>query len=204
VSSRRHPVHPIEAESYRLMAMRLQTGDRPPLTRAIVERVVHATADLSFADSMVVDEQDAEAGRRALAGGAPVVTDVEMVRAGIAGSLCYLAAARAAAAPPDAEAELTLSARGIRLAAEEHPDGAVFAIGCAPTALDELISLVESGAVRPAFVVGVPVGFVGAAESKARLRESARACALPLVSNLGERGGSAVAAAVVNALRRLA
>jgi precorrin-8X/cobalt-precorrin-8 methylmutase len=88
----------------------------------------------------------------------------------------------------------------MRLAAARHPEGAVFAVGCAPTALMELVGLAEAGAMAPALVVGLPVGFVGAAEAKEALRRSG----LPAVSNLGEKGGSAAAGAAVNALWRLA
>ncbi|MDP1805476.1 MAG: precorrin-8X methylmutase, partial [Acidimicrobiales bacterium] len=80
-------------------------------------------------------------------------------------------------------------------------DGAVVVVGCAPTALDEVVRLHDAGTFRPALVIGMPVGFVGAAESKARLRATS---GLPAVSNVGEKGGSAVAAAALNALVRLA
>ena len=87
---------------------------------------------------------------------------------------------------------LTRSAAAVRLAYEEVGPGAVWVVGCAPTALFELVAL----DARPALVVGLPVGFVGAAESKQALRESG----LPAVSNVSEKGGSAVAAAALNAL----
>jgi precorrin-8X/cobalt-precorrin-8 methylmutase len=82
------------------------------------------------------------------------------------------------------------------LAAEQAADGAVWAVGNAPTALYELLALAAAGVVRPALVVGLPVGYVGAAESKAALRDTD----LPQLSNVSARGGSAVAAAAVNAL----
>ena len=85
-------------------------------------------------------------------------------------------------------------------AAAAHPEGAVVVVGCAPTALEEVVRLHDAGVFRPALVIGMPVGFVGAAESKERLRASG----LPAVSNIGEKGGSAVAAAALNALVRLA
>ncbi len=192
-------VHPIEAESYRRLASRIDLSNLAPGPRAIVERVIHATADVEFADSLRISDGAIEAGLRALREGCAVVADVEMVRAGIGsvGGECFLAEARAAAG----DLELTLSARAMDRAAGKHPDGALFVIGCAPTALERLLDLVAAGRVRPALVVGVPVGFVGAAESKQRLRSFA---ALPSISNVGERGGSAVAAAIVNALARLA
>ena len=95
-----------------------------------------------------------------------------------------------------ATAGITRSAAGIRLAARDAADGAVWAIGNAPTALAELLRLAEAGEVRPALVIGLPVGYVGAADAKAALRASG----LPALSNTSARGGSAVAAAAVNAL----
>lgn len=186
-------VHPIEVESYRILADRVDLSDLPPVSRAVVARVIHASADLEFATSMVLAESDLLGAVRALRDGAPVVTDVEMVRSAVShpATCCHLASA-----PPDAAP--TRSAAAMRLAARQHPEGAVFVVGCAPTALTELVSARRS--LRPALVIGMPVGFVGAAESKEALRKSG----LPAVSNVGEKGGSAVAAAAVNALVRLA
>jgi precorrin-8X/cobalt-precorrin-8 methylmutase len=86
------------------------------------------------------------------------------------------------------------------MAAARHPEGAVVVVGCAPTALAQVVRLAAQGRLRPALVVGLPVGFVGAAEAKEELRASR----LPSISNVGEKGGSGAAAAVVNALARLA
>lgn len=193
------PVHPIEAESYRLLAERCDLSHLEAGPRAVLERVLHATADFSFVDSLVAPPASVAAGVTAIRAGAPVVVDVEMVRAGISGvrAECRLDDARRTVRTE----RLTLSAAAMRLAAAEHAEGAVFAVGCAPTALEELVSLCLAGDVRPALVVGVPVGLVGAAEAKQRLRD---ATAIPSVSNVGARGGSAVAAAIVNALVRLA
>ncbi|MDQ3574344.1 MAG: precorrin-8X methylmutase, partial [Actinomycetota bacterium] len=94
----------------------------------------------------------------------------------------------------------TRSAEGIRIAAERHPARAVVVVGCAPTALHEVIELARAGRFDPALVIGLPVGFVGAAESKAALRTSG----LAAITNVGHKGGSAVAAAVFNALARMA
>ena len=190
-------VHPIEAESYRILNGRVDLSRFGPAAAAVVARVIHASADVEYAATMVVDDADAAAGISALRGGAPVVTDVEMVAAGIPGvaAACYLGQAAA-----DPDGGLTRSAAGMRLAAARHPDGAVVVVGCAPTALAEVVRLWEEGDLRPALVVGLPVGFVGAAEAKAALR----ATGLPSISNVGEKGGSAVAAAAVNALARLA
>ncbi|MGI8810254.1 MAG: precorrin-8X methylmutase [Acidimicrobiales bacterium] len=187
-------VHPIEAESYRILAERVDLSGFGPLAAAVVARVIHASADLEYAESMVVAEAAVEAGVAALASGAPVVVDVEMVRHGVTGidTCCYL--------PDTAPDGTTRSAAGMALAAERHPHGAVVVVGCAPTALDEVVRLHQAGGFSPALVVGLPVGFVGAAASKERLRASG----LAAVSNVGEKGGSAVAAAAVNVLVRLA
>lgn len=191
-------VHPIEEQSYRILAERVDLSELGPLARAVVARIVHASADPEYARTVVAAEPDLAAGVEALRSGAPVVTDVEMVRHGISGAdiRCYLHAADAAPLPSG----MTRSAAGMRMAAARHPLGAVFAIGCAPTALSELVRLHAAGEVRPALVVGLPVGFVGAAAAK----EALRASGMPAVSNVGDKGGSAVAAAAVNALVRLA
>jgi precorrin-8X/cobalt-precorrin-8 methylmutase len=197
-------VHPIEAESYRILAERIDLDRWPPLSRAVVARVVHASADVSFADSLVVDEGTCAAIVRALRSGAPVVADVEMVAVATkrAGTLSLLAAGRGRAALDRAAGEpgITVSAAAMREVADRWPNGAVVVVGNAPTALLEAVALAEEGRFDPVAVIGLPVGFVGAAESKAALLDSG----LPAISNVGERGGSAVAAAALNALWRLA
>ncbi|MHA6763488.1 precorrin-8X methylmutase [Streptacidiphilus sp. PAMC 29251] len=183
-------VHPIERESYRRLRSRLDTAHLPPLTRAVAERVIHSSADLSYLDDLVIaDEAVLRTAAEALAAGAPLVADVEMVAAGITArrALCRVREAKG-----DPATGLTRSAAAVRMALAEVGPGAVWVIGCAPTALEELLLL----DARPALVIGLPVGFVGAAESKAALRASG----LPAVSNVSEKGGSAVAAAAVNAL----
>jgi precorrin isomerase len=187
VTSATRTVHPIEQESFRILRSRLDTSRLPPLRRAVLERVIHASADLAYATDLVADEDELRSAHAALHAGAPVVADVEMVAAGIT-------ARRAVCRLPDATAcaGLTRSAHAVRLAYAEVGPGAVWVIGCAPTALEELIAVDAA----PALVVGMPVGFVGAAESKAHLRASG----LPAVSNISEKGGSAVAAAALNAL----
>ena len=128
--------------------------------------MVHSTADESFAATARIGDQAVEAALAALAAGAPVVCDSRMVVAGIpsvAGAVCFLD--QVAEAPPGD----TRSAAAVRLAAERHPDGALWVVGNAPTALFALLNLYASGALRPAAVVGLPVGYVGAAESKAAL-----------------------------------
>jgi precorrin-8X/cobalt-precorrin-8 methylmutase len=161
--------------------------------------MIHATADESFASSSRIGARAVDEALAALRGGAAVVCDTRMVLAGIPAvstARCFLD--RVAGPPPGG----TRSAAGIDLAASEHPDGALWVIGNAPTALARLLELARGGAVRPAAVVGLPVGYVGAAEAKAALWSSPLQ---PLaITNVGYRGGSPVAAAAVNALAALA
>jgi precorrin-8X/cobalt-precorrin-8 methylmutase len=189
-------VHPIETESYRIIRSVVDTRGLPRHGRDVTERIIHTTADPSWHTDLVLDEDALVAGAAALAGGAPLVVDVTMVAAGVTSypSICLVKAAETAETA--AATGLTRSAAAVRLAARQAADGAVWAVGNAPTALYELLSLAATGAVRPALVIGLPVGYVGAAESKAALR----ATGLPQLSNVSARGGSAVAAAAVNAL----
>ncbi len=179
----------------------------PPLD-AVVERVVHSTADVEYATLLRASPGAVEAGVAALRRGCAVVTDVNMVRVGISARRVTALGARVACfvgEPGVAEAArragLTRSAMGLRRAAELGLlEGGLAVVGNAPTALDELLRLVAQG-VRPALIVGVPVGFVGAAESKAALMGVR---AVPWITVEGVKGGSAVAVAVVNALLILA
>jgi precorrin-8X/cobalt-precorrin-8 methylmutase len=187
-------VHPIEAESFRILRARLDLSHLSPGTRAVVERVIHATADLEYAATMVASEAAVDRAVTALAAGAAVVTDVEMTRVGIGpAACCHLNEVVATGGR-------TRSAAGIAAAAEAHPDGAVVVIGCAPTALDEALALAAAGRWRPAVLIALPVGFVGAAAAK----DAARASGLPVITNTGDKGGSAAAAAACNALVRMA
>ena len=187
-------VHPIERESYAILRRRVDTSHLPPLTRAVVERVVHASADPAYVGDLVCDEAALAAGLKALRGGAALVVDANMVSAGITTreSLCLVRDPRATELA--AATGLTRSAAAIRIAATIVGPGAVWVVGNAPTALFELIDLLD--AVRPALVIGLPVGFVGSVESKQALRENGIAS----LTNCSEKGGTAVAAAAVNAL----
>lgn len=173
---------------------------------AVALRLIHAcgmpeiATDLRFAPGAVA------AGAAALAAGAPVLCDCRMVAGGVSlpvgfnnPVLCLL---DDPAVPGRAKAEgTTRSAAQVPLW-RAHQAGAVIAIGNAPTALFRLIEEIEKGGPMPAIVLGFPVGFVGAAESKQALSE--RAGAVPHATLLGRRGGSAIAVAAVNALARIA
>ena len=185
-------VHPIEAESFRILREQVDLSHLGPLSRAVAERVIHASADLEYAESLVFDEAALRHGIEALRRGARVVTDVGMVAAGIMAreALCFVSDPRARLLAE--HLDITRSAAGFRLAEKEAGFDAVWVVGNAPTALFELLEM----DARPALVVGLPVGFVGAAESKESLIRSG----LPAVTNHGPKGGSAVAAAALNAL----
>ena len=185
-------VHPIETESYRILRGMVDLSHLGPLSRAVTERVIHASADLDYAESLLLEEAALENGVSALRRGEPVVTDVRMVAAGITGrqTLCLVSDPRAQALSK--QLGITRSAAGFRVATEEVGKGAVWVVGNAPTALFALLAL----DVAPSLVIGLPVGFVGAAESKSALLASG----LPAIANRGPKGGSAVAAAALNAL----
>jgi precorrin-8X/cobalt-precorrin-8 methylmutase len=174
------------------MRERVDLSHLGPLCRAVVERVIHASADLDYAESLVLDETVLGRGLEAIRDDAPIATDVGMVAAGITAreTLCFVSDPRAGEL--SGRLGITRSAAGFRVAAEEAGSGAVWVIGNAPTALFELLEL----ETEPALVIGLPVGFVGAAESKEKLIESE----LPAISNHGPKGGSAVAVAALNAL----
>lgn len=185
-------VHPIETESYRILRGMVNLSHLGPLSRAVAERVIHSSADLEYARSLILDEVALERGIEALRQDAPIVTDVGMVAAGITGreAQCLISDTRTRGL--SGSLGITRSAAGFKLAAEEVGREAIWVVGNAPTALFELLEL----DVSPALVIGLPVGFVGAAESKAALAASG----LPAVTNRGPKGGSAVAAAALNAL----
>jgi precorrin-8X/cobalt-precorrin-8 methylmutase len=134
-------VHPIEQRSYEILRSLVDTSVRPPYTRAVVERVVHASADLDYAAEIVADEAALALAAERLREGVPVVTDVAMVAAGITARRTVCRVADPEAARLARELGITRSAAGLRLAAEEVGPGAVYVIGCAPTALFELITL---------------------------------------------------------------
>lgn len=181
-------IHPIEAASLRILRGLVDLAHLPPLSRAVAERVIHASADLSYAEDLVLEEDALRRGLEALRAGAPIVTDVRMVAAGIA-----LPRVRCALDEPvDGSEASTRAAASVRAAARAVGGGAVWVIGCAPTALTELLAC----RAAPAFVVGLPVGFVGATEAKHALLGSG----LPSLTNRSMKGGSAVAAAALNAL----
>ncbi len=195
----------IEAESFRIIEQELGDHAFDPQTFAVVRRVIHATGDFGFADHLRFGNQAVRVGIAAIRAGKNILTDVNMVAAGINKTaltafggrvICRLAEPGVAAVA--AESGRTRSEVAIEQGMNENIG--IVAIGNAPTALLKVMDLVSRGAAGPDLVVGVPVGFVNAAESKEILSRQG----YPLIWVLGRKGGSPVAAAIVNALSRLA
>lgn len=192
----------IEMESMRIIRAGLK---RPWLDQEypVVERLIHTSGDPSLEQVIAIHPQAISCGLEALKKGATVITDVEMVRAGIAKEKLKLLGGSVECHLNDPEIAqqakewgITRSMTAFRL----HPErlqGAIVAIGNAPTALLEVLRLAEQPETRPALILGIPVGFVGAKESKDLLWERQD---IPSITVLGTRGGSPLAATVVNAL----
>jgi precorrin-8X/cobalt-precorrin-8 methylmutase len=168
----------------------------------VAVRIIHACGMVEIADDIVFSPGAVETAQAALNRGAPILCDANMVAYGVTRArlpakndvLCTLAEPRVAELAR--QIGTTRSAAALDLWGERL-DGAVVAIGNAPTALFRLLELLHAGAKPPAAIIGMPVGFVGAAESKEALRQYAR---VPFIIVTGRRGGSAMAAAAVNAI----
>ena len=178
----------------------------PPETEAVVRRVIHATADFAYAETLRFTPGAVRRGALALAAGADIVTDTNMALAGVSKpalarlggtACCYMADPAVAEAAK--KGGVTRAAAAMEYAAARHP-GAVFAVGNAPTALFALCDAMERGVFRPALVIGAPVGFVNVVESKERLVALCEKLGVPAIAAMGRKGGSGVAAAVCNAL----
>ncbi|MEA2178318.1 MAG: precorrin-8X/cobalt-precorrin-8 methylmutase [Solirubrobacteraceae bacterium] len=177
-------------------------GTEPILERTIV-RMIHACGMVDLVTDVEASPGFASAGEAALRAGAPVLCDTNMVASGVTRSrlpagndvVCTLTDARVAALAE--ELGTTRTAAAIELW-RERLEGSLVVIGNAPTALFHLLDVVAAGGPRPAAVIGIPVGFIGAAESKVALARQALGLEYLVVH--GRRGGSAIAAAAVNAL----
>lgn len=198
--------HPIEKESFRILSSEMDDSAFSSLELPIIKRVVHSTADFEYKDLVGFSPGAVEAGIEALRAGRDIITDVRMIEAGISKARLtpFGSAVRCFSSDRDvaviAEKEgLTKTAASMRKASKRM-DGSIVAIGNAPTALQELLKIVKEGGPRPALVIGVPVGFVGAVESKEELAKSG----IPHILTRGRKGGSTVAVAIVNALAILA
>ena len=193
----------IERQSFEIISGEVDLSGLPAEERPIVQRVIHATADLEFKESLLFHPEAVRKGIEAIKGGGDVLTDVEMVRTGINKQrlarwggkvLCGLSAD-----PSGGQAQgMTRAEAGIERALKEGAGNiGMIAIGNAPTALLKIIEMLRAGPPdRAPLVVGVPVGFVRAVESKAILSTQA----FPFITNLSRKGGTPAAVAIVNAL----
>jgi precorrin-8X/cobalt-precorrin-8 methylmutase len=198
----------IETESFRIIDAEAGDHGWPDAEWQIVRRAIHTSADFEYAASMVLSDGVVEQALAALRGGAGIVTDTNMALSGISKPRLsrFGCAVSCHVADPDVAAlagreGITRSIAAMRKAVANRVNR-VFVIGNAPTALFELLRLVEAGQAKPALIIGLPVGFVGAEESKNAL--AAGGHGIPFITNIGRKGGSNVAAAVVNALAILA
>ena len=193
----------IYAQSFATLRKEARLDRFPGGMAALATRVIHACGMVEVADRLAFSQSAYEVGHAALKAGAPVLCDCEMVGAGIIRR--YLPAGNDVIVTlndpsvPDLAKQIgnTRSAAAVELWLDRL-EGAVVAVGNAPTALFHLLELIDAGAPKPAVILGFPVGFVGAAESKAELANNPRGC--DFVALRGRRGGSAIASAAVNAL----
>jgi precorrin-8X/cobalt-precorrin-8 methylmutase len=180
------------AESQEILRSRIDLSRLGPLSRAVTEHIIVASADFDYATDLVCDEDALAAGVAEVAAGTVVVADAAMVAAGITGHPVTCKSDEPLTERLARSAGISRAAAAVRLAFGQAGPGAIWVVGGEPTALDEVISR----DVQPSLVIGLPVGFAGAAEAKDALRASG----LPALSNLSEKGGAVVAAAAFNAL----
>ena len=189
--------------SFEIIAAEADHSSLPPEVAPVVARIVHASGMPDVVADFAFSEGVAAIGREALAAHAPILCDVRMVAAGVMtdrlapGHPIHAATDQLEAADLAGRTGQTRSAAGMELLARHHAD-AIVVIGNAPTALFRLLELIAEGAAKPALVLGFPVGFVGAAEAKAAL--AGNEVGIPFMTLHGRRGGSAIAAAALNAL----
>jgi precorrin-8X/cobalt-precorrin-8 methylmutase len=172
----------------------------------IVRRMIHTSADFGYKDMVRFHSDAIKSGLDAIRSGKNIITDTNMARVGIRKREIEQFGGRVKCYMNDQQVHSNAKATGVTRAkiavdmAVEDMQGGIYVIGNAPTALLRLIELVKEQKARPALIIGLPVGFVNAAESKAALME----LDYPYISNVGRKGGSNVAASVVNALSIMA
>ncbi|WP_394272501.1 precorrin-8X methylmutase [Butyricicoccus sp.] len=192
----------IEKRSFEIITEEL--GDRtfPPDIAPVVKRVIHTSADFDYADNLVFSEGAVARARKAIEAGAHIVTDTNMAKAGINKKILAQFGGEVHCFVADEDVAAEAKARGVTRSTVSMERAArldvplIFAIGNAPTALVEIRRLVDEGTLSPELVIGVPVGFVNVVESKELIVESG----VPHIVARGRKGGSNVAAAIVNAL----
>ena len=193
----------IEKRSFEIISSLLEPRVLDPENELVIRRTIHATADLDFADNLVFTPHAVKAGLAALRQGADIVTDTQMAKAGINAKKLAALGGRVHCFISDEDVAAEARARGVTRAsvsmerAAALPGKCIFAIGNAPTALFRLEELVRAQKVSPWLIIAVPVGFVNVVESKELIRQLPD---VPTIVALGRKGGSSVAAAIVNAM----
>ena len=196
-----HDPMEIEKRSFAILSSEL-TVALPEENEMVVKRVIHATADFDFAETLVFSEHAVARALEALAGGCDIVTDTQMAKAGINKKVLSELGGAVHCFMSDEDVAREALRRGTTRAAVSMEKAACLekpcavAVGNAPTALLALYDLIEAGKIRPAFVVGAPVGFVNVVEAK----ETIMKADVPYIVARGRKGGSGVAAAICNAL----
>jgi precorrin-8X/cobalt-precorrin-8 methylmutase len=200
-------------ESFKIIDNLVDLGNIPETSRPIVRRVIHATGDVDYADNLVIHPMAVEKAINAIINGKSIVTDVNMVRAGISEKsinsfggkiVCKIAEDDIANKAKDMNKTRAITAMQESI---EEISGGIVVIGNAPTAVFTIIDLMRREIVSPALIVAVPVGFVKASESKEALRvflDNKKDIQIPYIVNIGRKGGSAVAVAIINALLNIA
>ena len=192
----------IEARSFEIITELLGENQPDPETAPVVKRVIHTTADFEYRENLVFSEHAVRQGIEALRQGCHIVTDTHMAMAGINKTVLGRLGGEVHCFMSDPDVAEEAKRRGITRAAVSMERAAaldkpcIFAIGNAPTALIALKELMDAGKVRPALIMGVPVGFVNVVESK----EQILGCDVPYIVARGRKGGSNVAAAICNAM----
>ncbi len=195
----------IYAESFATIEREADLSALPMALRDVAIRMIHACGMVDLAADIIGDPAIVDAVSMALRAGNPVLCDCEMVRAGIISSYLpetaeILVTLNHASVPDLAHSMATTrSAAAVELW-RDHLDGAIVVIGNAPTALFQLLDIVANGGPRPTAIIAAPVGFVGAAESKALLAEGQ--FGVPFITVRGRRGGSAITSAAFNAIAK--
>lgn len=198
----------IETESFRIIDEEAGDHGWPQAEWQVVRRAIHTSADFEYSRSMVFSDGAIKHALAALRSGAGIVTDTTMALSGISRLRLAPFGCRVTCHVADADVAELAAGEGITRSiaamrkAVADPYNRIFVIGNAPTALFELLRLVQEGAVKPELIIGLPVGFVGAEESKNAL--AAQNSSVPFITNMGRKGGSNVAAATINALAILA
>jgi precorrin-8X/cobalt-precorrin-8 methylmutase len=196
------PMHPIMEQSFAVIDREIGEHNFSPAEYAIVRRVIHSTADFEFARLIRFSEGAITSGITALQNRTPIITDVGMVKQGVAGMVAKTFGNPLIAAVEQVTEALpgkTRTETGLLQCFEQYP-GAIYAIGNAPTALLALCSQLEAAPIPPALVIGIPVGFISVIESKEALAQTS----VPQIRVEGRKGGSPVACAILNALMVLA